>query len=152
MAVPSRRLREQPQRDDKGAQRRNKREVRRSRRGPSQDDRIIAAFAYAGQLVARLAAPIAIYVIARRGSAYVRHHGAQGINAGITMIVVMVGSFLLGVVGVAGFEAPGLLFVLVPLLIAYQLVILGYLVVASVRAYQGVRYEYPFWIAVPFLR
>lgn len=97
---------------------------------PSRDERTIALMSHILTFVAPLLAPLVIYLVKKDQSAYIAHHAKESLNFQITLILAfillfisLIGIFFLWLVGIAGS-------VLV--------------VLATVKAGEGVWYRYPF--------
>lgn len=97
---------------------------------PTSDEKTMAILAHVLTIVAAFLAPLTIYLIKKDESAYVAHHAKEALNFQITVLIVVIllcisiiGILLLWLVGIASF-------ILV--------------IVAAVKASEGVYYRYPF--------
>jgi uncharacterized Tic20 family protein len=105
----------------------------------SQDDKTMGMFchlaAFAGFIIplGSVIGPLVIWLLKKDQSEYVDYHGKESLNFQITMLIALLISFILIFV-VIGF------FLLIGLAI-FNLVII---IIASVKANDGERYQYPF--------
>jgi uncharacterized Tic20 family protein len=93
--------------------------------------------AFAGYVIpfGNIAGPLILWLIKKDESEYVNHHGRESLNFQITITIAMV------IATILVFALIG-----VPLLIALGIADVVFVVIASVKAYGGERYRYPFRI------
>jgi uncharacterized protein len=120
--------------------------------GPAQPgDERLAMLSYLGVPFLGPLVPLAVYLLKRRASGYVRRHSAQALNLSVTALLYAVCTLILGTmlaldnIGIA-------LAVVVPLVIVLWLVTLGYVIVAGSAANRGDFYPIPAWLCASLLR
>jgi uncharacterized Tic20 family protein len=114
------------------------------------DDQLWAMMAYLGVIFFAFLPPLAVYVLRRRESRYVRFHAAQALNLWITAFLYTVSFMIIG--GVLALDSISTaLAVGIPLIVAAGIAMLLFAVRAAVAAGRGVRYEIPSWICVPMV-
>lgn len=106
--------------------------VEATKAAPSPEERNWALFAHLGTLVLWVIAPIVALLTKGKESAYVRQQALESLNFQITWVIGFCIATALFFVGI------GLFFYPVLLVAGWVLILL-----ASVRAYQGVAYRYP---------
>ena len=79
--------------------------------------------------------PLAIYLVKKDQSPYVRHHASEALNFQITLTILMIVSAILVLVLIG-----------IPFLIALVILDLVCTIMATVKASDGVLYEYPMTI------
>jgi uncharacterized protein len=97
---------------------------------PTSDEKTLAILSHILTLVAPLLAPLVIYLLKKDESKYVAYHAREFLNFQITLMIVVIG-LLMTVIGI--------LFIWIVGIAAFVLVI-----VATIRASEGVLYKYPF--------
>ena len=116
---------------------------------PDRDDRWAMA-CYLGAIFCWLLAPLVIYLIRRNHSLFVRMHAAQAFNLTLTATLFAISGGI--VAGVLALDSPRVaLFVMGPVLLAFWIVVLAYVVRAASSASRDEFYEIPGWICVPAL-
>jgi uncharacterized Tic20 family protein len=120
--------------------------------GPSgDDDRLWATVAYLGMIFFAFLPPLAIYLIKRKESRYLRFHAAQALNLWITTVLYSLSFVIIGGVLSLDTVTTGLS-AAVSLIVAAGLALLIYAVLAAVAASRGDLYRIPSWICVPMVR
>jgi uncharacterized Tic20 family protein len=110
-----------------------------------------AMLSYLGAIFLWLLAPLAIYLVKRKESRYVRCHAAQALNLMITTTLFGVACAIVG--GLLALDTPATgLAVLIFLLCTLWLAMLFYLVRAATAAGRGEFYEVPDWLCVRVIR
>ena len=113
----------------------------------SSDDTTWAMLGYLGQFLIGFVAPLIVYLSRKDQSPFCRFHGAQALNAAITGFIVSFCCIGLGIVTV------GLGFILtIPVMLAYGITGLVFLIIATVKANQGEMYVIPKWLAWPMFK
>jgi uncharacterized Tic20 family protein len=116
---------------------------------PDRDDRWAMA-CYLGAIFFWLLAPLVIYLIRRNHSLFVRMHAAQAFNLTLTATLFAISGGI--VAGVLALDSPRVaLFVMGPVLLAFWIVVLAYVIRAASSASRDEFYEIPGWICVPAL-
>ena len=116
---------------------------------PDRDDRWAMA-CYLGAIFFWLLAPLVIYLIKRNQSLFVRMHAAQAFNLTLTATLFAISGGI--VAGVLALDSPRVaLFVMGPVLLAFWIVVLAYVIRAASSASRDEFYEIPGWICVPAL-
>ncbi len=116
---------------------------------PDRDDRWAMA-SYLGAIFFWLLAPLVIYLIKRNRSLFVRTHAAQAFNLTLTATLFAISGGI--VAGVLALDSPRVaLFVMGPVLLAFWIVVLVYVIRAASSASRDEFYEIPGWICVPTL-
>jgi uncharacterized Tic20 family protein len=121
--------------------------------GPSgeDDDRLWAMVAYLGVIFFAFLPPLAIYVLKRGESPYVRFHAAQALNLWITAVLYSLSFGIIGAILALDTVATGVV-VGVTLITATGLVLLIHAVLAAVAANRGTLYRIAGWICVPMVK
>ncbi|WP_231330970.1 DUF4870 domain-containing protein [Actinomadura graeca] len=106
----------------------------------TSDERTWAMMAHLGQFLLGVIAPLLVYLIKKDESAYLRHHGAQGLNFAITQFVYFIINLIL-------------LFVLIGFvtMIATAIASIVFLIMAGLAANRGEWYRYPSFMAWPMI-
>ncbi len=104
---------------------------------PTSDEKTLALLSHILTFIAPLLAPLIIYIIKKNESSFVAAHAKESLNFQITLIL-------------AFFVSAILIIVLVGILLIWLIGILAtiLIIVASVRAYEGKLYRYPFCIRI----
>lgn len=97
---------------------------------PTSDEKTIAVLSHILTFIAPILAPLIIYLVKKNESKYVAYHAKESLNFQITIMIVVIGLCI---------SVVGLFFIWLPAIIAFVLVI-----IATVRASEGVLYKYPF--------
>lgn len=117
---------------------------------PDHDDRWALA-CYLGVIFCWLLVPLAIYLIKRNSSLYIRAHAAQAFNLTLTATLFAVSGGIIG--GLLALDSPKVaLFTMGPVLFVFWIVVLVHAVRAASSAIRDEFYEIPGWICVPTLR
>lgn len=99
---------------------------------PTGDEKTLAILSHILTLVAPILAPLIIYLVKKDESRYVSFHAKESLNFQITLTIVIIG-LLLTVIGI--------LFIWIVAIVGFLLVLM-----ATIRAGEGVFYRYPFSI------
>jgi uncharacterized Tic20 family protein len=95
--------------------------------------------------------PLAVYLIKRRTSSFVRQHATQALNLSITVILYNICALIVG--GLLALDTVDVaLVIMVPLLAGLWLVTLAYLVRAGTAASRGWYSEIPGWLCATMVR
>jgi uncharacterized protein len=89
--------------------------------------------------------PLAIYLLRKRSSGFVRSHSAQALNLSITALLYTVCALILFTM-LALDTITIALIIVVPLAVALWLATLAYAIVAASRANRGGYYLIPAWL------
>jgi uncharacterized Tic20 family protein len=123
-----------------------------SQPGPAEPgDERLATLSYLGVPFLGPLVPLAVYLLKKRASAYVRNHSAQALNLSITSLIYTVCALILGTV-LALDSIVVALVVVVPLAVALWLITLGYVIVAGSAANRGDYYPVPAWLCATIVR
>jgi uncharacterized protein len=105
-----------------------------------------AMLSYLGVPFLAFLVPLAIFLMKRRTSRFVRCQAAQALNLSITVLLYSFCILILG--GMLTLDNAGIaLLISVPLAAALWLVTLGYVVLAGLAASRGEYYAIPSWIS-----
>ena len=117
--------------------------------GPSggDDDRLWAMVAYLGMIFFAFLPPLALYLLKRNESRYLRFHAAQALNLWMTTVLYSLSFVIIGGILALDTVMTGLS-VGLSLIIAAGLALLIYAVRAAVAANRGELYRIPGWICV----
>ncbi|MEW2352773.1 DUF4870 domain-containing protein [Spirillospora sp. NPDC029432] len=110
---------------------------------PTPDERQWALMAHLGQLLLGFLAPLLVYLIKKDESAFLRHHGAQGLNLAISQYVYLMVNIVLSVVTLGIWLLPT---------IALGIAQLVYLILAAVAGNRGEWYRFPAFMAWPMIK
>jgi hypothetical protein len=105
----------------------------------------MAMLAHLGMLVAGFVVPLVVYLTAGKDDPFVRHHSSEALNFAITYLIA---SFAVVPLFLAGFFLPLLLLVVVPLFFTLIIAHFVWLVMASIKAYNGEWWRYPICVRV----
>lgn len=86
-------------------------------------------------------APLVIYLVFRDRSQFTRDHAAESLNFQLTSLIVYTAGFVLGIIGLFAAVLPGVIIFIG--LGVYAITALVWIVMASVRAYDGQLWRYP---------
>jgi uncharacterized Tic20 family protein len=115
----------------------------------------LAVLSHFGFFACWFVLPLVIRITGGKDNAFVRHHATEALNFMITASIAYGIGILVWIVGVAAMAASdggggaGILFVW-PVVWLVQLAVLGFSIMAAVRASQGVWWRYP--ISIRFVR
>jgi hypothetical protein len=119
-------------------------------RGASRED-LWAMASYLGAIFFWLPAPLAVYLARRNRSIFVRSHAAQAFNLTLTTTLFAISGGIIG--GLLALNSPwAALFIMGPVLFAFWIVVLTYLIRAASSASRNDFYEIPSWLCVTALR
>ena len=119
-------------------------------RGPS-DDNMWALVSYLSPIIVSFLGPLIVYMIKKDESPYVRYHAAQSLNLIITSTIYGFGIFIFSVLLAVVTHGVGIL-ALLPLYLAFGILTLVYLILASVAAGRGELYRIPAWLCIRMVR
>jgi uncharacterized protein len=123
-----------------------------SRPGPAEPgDERLATLSYLGVPFLGPLVPLAVYLLKKRASGYVRSHSAQALNLSITVALYTVCALILGTM-LALDNVVIALIVAVPVAVALWLITLGYVLVAGSAANRGDYYPVPAWLCATIVR
>jgi uncharacterized Tic20 family protein len=123
-----------------------------SQPGPAEPgDERLATLSYLGVPFLGPIVPLAVYLLKRRASGYVRSHSAQALNLSITVLLYTVCALILGTMLTLDSIVVALV-VVVPLAVALWLITLGYVIVAGSAANRGDYYPVPAWLCATIVR
>jgi uncharacterized protein len=118
--------------------------------GASRDD-LWAMASYLGAIFFWLLAPLTIYLAKRNSSIFIRSHAAQAFNLTLTATLFAVSGGIVG--GLLALDSPkAALFIMGPVLLAFWIVVLNYLIRAASSASRDDFYEIPGWLCVTTIR
>jgi uncharacterized Tic20 family protein len=119
---------------------------------PARDgDEAWAMLGYLGVPFGSILAPLMVYLVRARSSAYVRQHAIQALNLSITLALYNICALI--VAGILALDAVSVaLMIVVPVTLALWLVTLAYLVRAAVQASLGEFYPLPRWLCATIAR
>jgi len=119
-------------------------------RGASRED-LWAMASYLGAIFFWLPAPLAVYLARRNRSIFVRSHAAQAFNLTLTATLFAISGGIIG--GLLALNSPwAALFIMGPVLFAFWIVVLSYLIRAASSASRNDFYEIPGWLCVTALQ
>jgi len=105
----------------------------------SEDERILAMLIYVISFFTAIIGPLLIWLLKRKTSYFVDHHGKQYINFFISFTIYHIIALLLTFLLIG--------FVLVPIIAIAAIIIT---IIAAVKAYNGETYRIP--LSIPFLQ
>jgi uncharacterized Tic20 family protein len=106
---------------------------------------------YVAAIVSWLVAPLAVYLTRGRRSAFVRQHAAQAFSFTVTVTLFAISGAIIA--GLLALDSPrDALYLMGPVVVAFGLVVLWYLVRAARAAGRGEFYSLPAWLCIPTLR
>jgi uncharacterized Tic20 family protein len=95
--------------------------------------------------------PLAVYLLKRHTSAFVRYHSAQAVSLSVTALLYTICVLILG--AMLALDSLNLALVIaVPVAVLLWLAILGYVILAAFRAYRGRYYRIPSWLCATIVR
>ena len=122
------------------------------RPGPAEPgDERLATLSYLGVPFLGPLLPLAVYLLKKQVSAYVRSHSAQALNLSVTAALYTLCVLILGAM-LALDNIVVALVVVVPLAVALWLITLGYVIVAGSAANRGDYYPVPAWLCATIVR
>jgi uncharacterized Tic20 family protein len=110
-----------------------------------------AVFSYLGAIFLWLLAPLAIYVVWRNASGFVRSHAAQAFNLTLTGTLFALSFMIIGALLTLDTAAVALT-IMVPLLSVLWIAVMVYLVRAVIAASRGEFSKIPGWLCARILR
>jgi uncharacterized Tic20 family protein len=114
-------------------------------------DEAWAMFGYLGVPFVSILAPLAVFAVRARRSAYLRQHAIQALNLSITVALYNICALILA--GILALDAVGVaLAIALPAALLLWLVTLAYLVRAALRASHGEFYPLPAWLCATIAR
>lgn len=114
------------------------------------NDRTWAIFAYLGNFILSLLAPLIIYLIKKNESRFVRYHAAQSLNMQVTYFIYeVIGVLLLVLIGPLGSAFLFSLFLV--LIVSVGVAFIIYLIKAAIEANRGEFYRVPRWLCLPMV-
>jgi uncharacterized protein len=121
--------------------------------GPAgiEDDQLWAMMAYLGMIFFAFAPPLAVYLVKRRESPFVRFHAAQALNLWITVFCYSLSFVIIGAVLLLDTVATGLTVGLL-LIAAAGVAMLGYAILGAIAASRGSLYRMPNWICAKIIK
>jgi uncharacterized Tic20 family protein len=118
--------------------------------GASRED-LWAMAPYLGAIFFWLPAPLVVYLARRNRSIFVRSHAAQAFNLTLTATLFAISGGIIG--GLLALNSPwAALFIMGPVLFAFWIVVLTYLIRAASSASRNDFYEIPGWLCVTALQ
>ncbi len=118
----------------------------------AHDDVTWALMGYLGQFAIGFIAPLVVYLARKDRSPFVRFHGAQALNLTLTYTIGTFATLLFVVIGgTSGLGAYVLVFG-VPLFLAFAVVHVVFLIIASIRANRREAYRIPAIACWPMIR
>ena len=95
--------------------------------------------------------PLAVYLLKRHTSAFVRYHSAQAVSLSVTALLYTICVLILG--AMLALDSLNLALVIaVPVAVLLWLAILGCVILAAFRAYRGHYYRIPSWLCATIVR
>jgi uncharacterized protein len=112
---------------------------------PEPDEERLAMLCYVGVPFLGPLVPLAVYLIRKHSSGFVRFHSAQALSLSITALLYTICVLILG--GMLALDSLNLaLIIAVPVAALLWLTILGFVVRAASRVYRGSYYRIPSWL------
>ena len=111
-----------------------------------------ALMSYIGTLLVSFIAPLVIYFVKRRESAFVRFHAAQSLNYMLTILIHVLAVLLVAVPLAIGFDHPAFLILLVPVYLVDGLGQWVFLILGAVKAGKGQYYRFPTFFCFRMVR
>ncbi|QXJ24935.1 DUF4870 domain-containing protein [Actinomadura graeca] len=111
-----------------------------------------AIFTYMGVLLVGFLAPLIIYFVKKRESAFIRFHAAQSLNFQITLLIHLLAVAAVCVPPAIAAENPVFL---VPLILPYLELLIGqwvFLILGAVKAGKGECYRFPTFFCFRMIR
>ena len=115
----------------------------------------LSVLSWLGFFFAAIIVPLIVYLLEKDKNRFARWHAAEALNFQLTFLIIWMGSFLplwfgMFAGAVAGFDPPGWLFALFPLLFVVYFAAMGVCIFGAVQAGRGVWWRCP--VAIPFVR
>jgi uncharacterized Tic20 family protein len=107
---------------------------------------------YLGTIFLSFIAPLVIYFVKRRESAFVRFHAAQSLNYMLTILIHLVAVLVVVVPPAILLDAPALLALLIPLYLIDGLGQWVFLILGAVKAGKGEYYRFPTFFCFRMIR
>jgi uncharacterized Tic20 family protein len=107
------------------------------------DERQWALMGHLGQFLIGFVSPLLVYLIKKDESAFLRHHGAQGLNLAISQFVYLIVNIVLSVITLGIWLIPTF---------ALAVAQLVFLVLAAVAGNRGEWYRFPSFMAWPMIK
>jgi len=121
------------------------------REAPEPDDERLGMLSYLGVPFLGPVLPLAVFLSKRHTSAFVRYHSAQAVSLAVTALLYTICVLVLG--GMLALDSLNLaLAIAVPVAALLWLAILGYVILAGLRAYRGQYYRIPSWLCATIVR
>ena len=118
---------------------------------PRDADVTSATFGYLGAIVLGPLIPLAVYLLRRNRSPFLRHHAAVALNLSVTAALYGLCCLILG--GLLMLDSVTVALVIaLPLLFLLWLAMLRYLIRGAVAASRGERCQVPSWICASIAR
>lgn len=114
-------------------------------------DQRLAILSYLGVPLLGPCVPLLIYLLSRRRTGYLRRHSAQALNLSVTMLLYGICALIAAAMLALDSAAVALALVL-PLAAALWLVIVTYVIAASVSAHRGGFRQIPGWLCASIVR
>jgi len=111
--------------------------------GTTSDERTWALLGHLGQFLIGIFAPLIVYLVKKDESAFLRHHGAQGLNLGITQLIYLVFNLVLSVLTLGLWLIPTFVVGVMQLVL---------LIMAAVAGNRGEWYRFPTFMAWPMIK
>lgn len=120
----------------------------------SKSERIIATLChltfFLGITITPTIVVFFIWLFKRKSSAFVDHHGREAINFQLTLLLILILVFAFFLIGSAIAPTETISAIFVILMLVITLTAIALVIMAAVRANEGVFYRYP--LTIPFLR
>jgi uncharacterized Tic20 family protein len=118
---------------------------------PEPDDERLGMLSYLGVPFLGPVLPLAVYLLKRHTSAFVRYHSAQAVSLSVTALLYTICVLILG--AMLALDSLNLALVIaVPVAVLLWLAILGCVILAAFRAYRGHYYRIPSWLCATIVR
>lgn len=121
------------------------------RASDADSDEALATIAYLSAAFLGPVVPLAVYLLRRRRSEFLRRHVAQGLNIALTCLLYMVSGAIIG--GLLSISSAVTAFaIMVPLAVAGWIVTAAQLLLAGAAASRGEYYPVPSWLCSRLVR
>src|SRR6202046_3068678 len=118
---------------------------------PEPDDERLGMLSYLGVPFLGPVLPLAVYLLKRHTSAFVRYHSAQAVSLSVTALLYTICVLILG--AMLALDSLNLALVIaVPVAVLLWLAILGCVILAAFRAYRGHYSRIPSWLCATIVR
>ncbi|XVQ13252.1 DUF4870 domain-containing protein [Spirillospora sp. CA-255316] len=118
----------------------------------SSEDTTWGMMSYLGTIFVSFIAPLVIYFVKRRESAFVRFHAAQALNYMLTILIHLVAVLVVIVPPAILLDAPALLALLIPVYLIDGLGQWVFLILGAVKAGKGEYYRFPTFFCFRMVR